>query len=575
MKILVADDTESVLLLMSRFVEALGHHAVLAHNGLDALACWRREKPDLVLMDMMMPVMSGPEAASVIKKESGETWVPIVFVTGVGEDTTLAEAIECCGDDYLSKPVNFRVLEAKLKAFSRTLELNRKVREQSAILAEYYERSEEEKGVVRHLMEQMVNSERLADPQLEYWLTPAESLSGDLIAAARTPGKALHFMLADGIGHGITAALNVLPLTQPFYSMTEKGFTLSEILAEMNNKVRQVLPVGRFVAVALCSINDADGCVEVWNGGMPELKILDQACRVIETFKSFSLPLGVVPSHAMEFSPKRYFFSQPGTVLAYSDGLVEARNRAGSAFGLPRLLDAIVTTSAGLRVEAVKSSLLQFLNGKEYHDDVSLVLADFGVNEWDRAVCRQSGAGPDLVRLERLVADNKVLWRYALTLGVEELKYINAVPFVMTFVNDIRPLLPCKSDVFLILKALFDNALEHGVLGTGLPAARSMKGRAECQLERMKRLNSLQDGRIEMDLAGVSLAGQLVLRIRVKDSGQGFDWQAWDRGEGASVSSGSQGLGLVRSLCAGLQFLGSGNEAVAYYLPGSACKNHG
>lgn len=574
MKILVADDTESVLLLMSRFVEALGHHAVLAHNGLDALACWRREKPDLVLMDMMMPVMSGPEAASVIKKESGETWVPIVFVTGLGEDAPLAEAIESCGDDYLSKPVNFRVLEAKLKAFSRTLELHRKVREQSAILAEYYDRSEEEKGVVRHLMEQMVNSERLADPRLEYWLTPAESLSGDLIAAARTPGKALHFMLADGIGHGITAALNVLPLTQPFYSMTEKGFTLSEILVEMNNKVRQVLPIGRFVAVVLCSINDADGCVEVWNGGMPELKILDQACRVMETFKSFSLPLGVVPSHAMEFSPKRFFFSQPGTVLAYSDGLVEARNHSGSAFGVSRLLDAIDTASAGGRIEAVKSSLFQFRNGREYHDDVSLVLADFGVNDRNRPACQQSGVAFDPTLLERLVADNKVLWRYVLTLGVEELKYINAVPFVMTFVNDIQQLASCNSDVFLILRALFDNALEHGVLGASLLSACGTKGRAECQLERVKRLNRLQDGRIEMDLAGVSLAEQLVLRIRVKDSGKGFDWQAWSAEGESSTSSEYQGLGLVRSLCAGLQFLGSGNEAIAYYLPGATGKNH-
>ena len=68
MKILVVDDTEAILLLISRFVEALGHSAILARNGLDAVEQCRLERPDLVLMDVMMPIMTGPEAAIVIKK---------------------------------------------------------------------------------------------------------------------------------------------------------------------------------------------------------------------------------------------------------------------------------------------------------------------------------------------------------------------------------------------------------------------------------------------------------------------------------------------------------------------------
>ncbi|MDR3410269.1 MAG: SpoIIE family protein phosphatase [Formivibrio sp.] len=570
MKILVVDDTESVLLLMSRFVGALGHHAIPARNGLEAVECWRNERPDLVLMDMMMPVMSGAEAAAIIKAEAGETWIPIVFVTGMGEDAALAEAIECCGDDCLSKPVNFRVLEAKLKAFGRTLELNRKVREQSEKLSDYFDHSEEEKGIVRHLMEQMVNAERLADPRLEYWLTPAESLSGDMIAAARTPGESLHIMLADGIGHGITAALNVLPLTQPFYSMTEKGHTLPEILAEMNNKVRQVLPVGRFVAVALVSISEVDGLVEIWNGGMPELQILDADCVVVEACKSFSLPLGVVPSHAMEFSPKRFYFSRPGAVLAYSDGLVEARNLEGEAFGLPRLLEAIAASSAGERVEAVRSRLFSFLDGKEYHDDISLVYAGFGLTVSNRLVNRDPDFVLDPNLLEQLVADNNVLWRYSLTLGIDELRRINVVSFIMTFVNDIKALSGCNSDIFLILSVLFANALERGVLAMEAPIMQGTEGREQHQQERSARLNALQSGRVEMGLSGVSFSGRMVLRIHVKDSGKGFNWRAWRESKGDHLKVSDHGLDLVQSLCASMEFRGVGNEVVAYYLPGNA-----
>lgn len=565
MKILVVDDTEAVLLLMTRFVEALGHVAVVARNGLEAVEAWRRERPDLILLDMMMPVMSGAEAAAIIKQEAGGNWVPIVFVTGVGEENKLAEAIERAADDYLNKPVNFRVLEAKLKAFNRTLELNRKVREQSAKLADYYDRTEEEKRVVRHLMEQMVNAERLSDPQLEYWLTPAESLSGDLIAAARTPGKILHIMLADGIGHGIAAALNVLPLTQPFYSMTEKGYGLSDILVEMNDKVRQVLPVGRFVAVALIAIDEAEHCIEVWNGGMPTLHLLNSDGVVWDTCQSFSLPLGVVPSHSMELMPIRYYFDRPGAVLAYSDGLVEARNRAGEAFGVPRLLDVVRKCAPGECIDAARTALSDFLEGEAHHDDVSLVLASYGakVSQECSRVCPVE-AGP--INMADVEACDEVVWHYTLMLGADELKYINTVPFMMTFVNSIHALNACQSDVFLVLTELFVNALDHGVLKLDSVLKTGVDGMEQYLLERMRRLSVLPFGRIEIDLVGVVCKGQTVLRIRIKDSGEGFDWHRLQVAKNTDIAHG-RGISLVRSLCVGLQYQGVGNEVIAYYVP--------
>lgn len=568
MRILVVDDTEAMLLLMTRFVGALGHEAIPARNGLEAVEVWRKERPELVLMDIMMPVMSGPEAAAIIKEEAGETWVPIVFVTGVGEENTLAEAIERAADDYIHKPVNFRVLEAKLKAFYRTLELNRKVREQSAKLADYYDRAEEEKRVVRHLMEQMVNADRLADPSLEYWLTPAESLSGDLIAAARTPGKILHVMLADGIGHGITAALNVLPLTQPFYSMTEKGYAISEILVEMNDKIRQVLPVGRFVAVTLLAINEIDGCIEIWNGGMPELQVLNQAGKVVHSCKSFSLPLGVVPSHVMDFMPERFYFNEPGYVLAYSDGLIEARNTEGQEFGLSRLMESMQGTNAAARMESVQQSLAGFLVGLPHHDDVSMVLASFG-EEFGVPVRSGSagGSAPAIAYLPAAAAmDEDVLWRYTLVLGANELKYINTVPFMMSFVSSVHELSRSASDIFLILNELFVNALDHGVLGLESTLKNGADGMEQYLLERMRRLSDLREGSIEIDLAGLRHEAGHALRVRVKDSGAGFDWQRIREADHLKLAHG-RGIALVQSLCVSLQYHGVGSEAIAYYVP--------
>lgn len=570
MKILVVDDTDAVLLLISRFVEALGHTAIQARNGLEAVEAWRSQRPDLVLMDMMMPVMSGPEAAAMIKAEAGSVWVPIVFVTGVGEENRLAEAIEQGADDYINKPVNFRVLEAKLKAFSRTLDLNRQVVEQSTKLADYYDRAEEEKRVARHLIEQMVNAERLSDPGLEYWLSPAESLSGDLIAAARTPGQVLHVLLADGIGHGLTAALNVLPLTQPFYSMTEKGYSISDILAEMNNKIRQVLPVGRFVAVTLLALDETNECVEIWNGGMPALQIIDPRGKLLKTVPSSNLPLGIIPSHSMDFVPVRHYFESAGLVVACSDGLIEANHPENGAFGTERLLDAIGRNASGSRVESVKESLSEFLQGHSHHDDVSLVLMAFGVGS--APAPRTSGAVPleddPVFTMPSLVSLGQCKWRYSLTLGADELRYINTVPFMMTFVNEVKSLAHVQSDVFLILTELFVNAIDHGLLGLDSRLKQSPAGMEEYLQERARRLAALSDGRIEIDLAGLDYGGSELLQIRVKDSGPGFDWSHWSRTEaGKTTVAHGRGILLLRSLCAGVQFVGNGSEVLAFYRP--------
>ncbi|KPC53110.1 fused response regulator/phosphatase [Amantichitinum ursilacus] len=566
MKILVVDDTEAVLLLISRFVEALGHTAIQARDGAQAVALWRQAQPDLVLMDMMMPVMSGPEAAVAIKQEAGESWVPIVFVTGVGEENRLAEAIERGADDYISKPVNFRVLEAKLKAFNRTLELNRKVREQSIKLASYYDRAEEEKRVVQHLMDQMVNAERLYDPLLDYWLSPAESLSGDLIAAARTPGQVLYVMLADGIGHGLTAALNVLPLTQPFYSMTEKGYTLSDILVEMNNKVRQVLPVGRFVATVLIAIDEVAGCVEIWNGGMPTVQLLNRAGDVVTHWRSAHLPLGIVPTQSMETATERYYYSEPGTLVAYSDGLIEARAPDGEAFSEGRLLQLLHDTPGPDRLEHFKNTLADHLAGESHHDDISLVMIRFG----ERAALAAPQRNPhtDDVDIQALVGSGDSMWRYTLSLGAEELRYINTVPFMMTFVNEIKALVNSQSDVFLILTELFVNALDHGLLNMDSALKQGEQGMERYLLERASRLADLKQGVIEIDLAGLRINGRDVLRIRLKDTGAGFDYSRHtELVPGDMRSAHGRGILLVRSMCASLQFLGSGNEVVAHYIP--------
>ena len=562
MKILLADDAEVVRLMMGRFVESLGHKLILANDGVEAVERCLSDRPDMVLMDMLMPRMDGSEAARRIKQALGSQWVPIVMVTAVEEVSKLADAMESAVDDYILKPVNFRILEAKIKDIERTVELHRKVVEQSAALAEYYDRAEEEKRVARHLMEQLVNRERLSDPQLHYWIAPASSLSGDLIASARTPGQVMHLMLADGIGHGLTAALNVLPLTQPFYAMTERGFSLTDILIEMHRKVRQVLPAGRFVALAFVSVDFVNRRIEIWNGGIPDIRLFDCNGGLLKRWKSQHLPLGILPPDQLDLQTERFVFETRASLVLCSDGLLEARNAEGQTFGAVRLAHASSGYYAADALTSTVNSLADFLQGESCHDDVSLAIVDIDPS----AALPLPEPSPQRNELPETVGDAD--WRYLLSLGPHELRNLQVVPLIMGFIAQTRSLIDSHADIFLILTELFVNALDHGLLQLSSDLKSSQDGMERYLLERALRLAELKEGRIEIELAGHTLGGGKILRIRVSDSGKGFPYEKAGAPDIARPSG--RGITLVRALSTALHFYGNGNTVEAFYLPRSA-----
>jgi len=135
MKILIVDDSATIRAGMRSLVEKMGHSAIEADDGDKALSMYLRDRPDLVLIDAVMPVMDGYEAARRMRKSSPDEWVPIIFLSSKEDDQDLDRAIEAGGDDYLVKPVSYVVLNAKIRALHRIETMRSKVIEVSRDLA--------------------------------------------------------------------------------------------------------------------------------------------------------------------------------------------------------------------------------------------------------------------------------------------------------------------------------------------------------------------------------------------------------------------------------------------------------
>ena len=122
--ILIVEDEVDIQQLVSYNLIRAGLNVTCADSGEEAIACLGREKIDCVLLDLMLPGMSGLEVCSAIKKGKGKTDspIPIIMLTAKGEEEDIVAGLECGADDYITKPFSPKILIARVKSVLRRFE---------------------------------------------------------------------------------------------------------------------------------------------------------------------------------------------------------------------------------------------------------------------------------------------------------------------------------------------------------------------------------------------------------------------------------------------------------------------
>jgi CheY-like chemotaxis protein len=536
--ILIAEDSAADRMLLSSIVRRQGHEVLTAANGAEAVEAFRQQRPQLVLMDAMMPVMDGFEAARQIKELAGETLVPIIFLTSLSENEALARCLEAGGDDFLAKPYNQVILAAKIKAMDRLRRLQATVLQQRDQIARHHDYLLNEQRVAKAVFDKVAHSGCLNAPNIRYLQSPYALFNGDLLLAAFTPAGDMHVLLGDFTGHGLPAAVGAMPLAEVFYGMTAKGYGLPETLREMNAKLKRILPVDMFCCATLMCLSFQRRSVEVWNGGMPDGYLHSIASGERTPLTARHLPLGVLSPQTFDDRTEVFPMALGDRVFLLSDGVVDTCDANDQSFGVERLQQVFAANrQPDLLFEEIEQALRDFRG--EARDDVSMV---------EISLLEPAQLTPPALVYSDSGQSCPLDWSVSFEYRAATLKRFNPLPYLLQLLLEVHGLRAQSGALYSVMAELYSNALEHGVLGLDSSLKRDASGFARYYQQRNTRLDELQDGfvRVHLQVTPDGEGGRLV--IRVEDSGKGFDVERVMERPVDPVRLSGRGVSLIRQL---------------------------
>jgi CheY-like chemotaxis protein len=554
--VLVADDQASIRGYLRKLLQTFGCEVVEAADGEAAVHLFDERRPDCVLLDAHMPVMDGFAACSAIKELCGEHFTPVLMITSDRTPQMHTLCAQAGADELILKPVTPEFLQAKVRAFAQIRKLHDRLRTQRDELVSHQMAAQEEQALARALMLHVTQRDGVGCGNVRRLELAADGYHGDIVLAAWSPSGRQHVMVGDFTGHGLQAALGALPASDVFFSMTKAGFSIPDIVRELNTRMRALFPANIFLCACALDIDHSNGQLTVWNGGLPTA-FVRSATGQLRPIRSRHLPLGVVGARDFDDSIETLSIAHGERIYVHTDGVAEQSNSRGEPFGEERL-KAILggKGDAELVFERLEMAIAAHRGDVAQQDDTTFIEVLVNSSAAPRFVAMASGAASGALR-------PAMSWSLELQLDGKALRELDPKPLLLRAVQELQGLDAHRDVLLMVLGELYSNALDHGVLGCDSALKSKPDGFAEYYALREKRLTELSSGCVVVRLAHRVLGDGGELEVTVRDSGAGFDFERLAPAVDSCPSG--RGVALVRSFCNEVRFADGGRSCTATY----------
>ena len=376
--ILVVDDNELNRDLLSRRLRREGHTVVVAEDGRAALDALARQPFDLVLLDIMMPELTGYEVLEILKKDEVLRHVPVVMITAATEDDSIVRCLALGAEDHLPKPFNPAILRARVGSSLAKKRLHDAEQRHARSL-------ERELEIGREIQRGFLPD---ALPDVRGWelrahFRPARQVAGDFYDAFELPEGRVALVLADVCGKGVGAALFMALFRSLLRALAEPEFAAASSVADgvlatvrgTNDYIARTHGRANMFATAFFGVLDpARGTLDYVNAGHELPVVLDAGSRVRARLAPTGPALGLMPG--LSFAAATETLSPGETLFAFTDGVVDARTVGEDAYGEERLMAMLEQGGdASALLARVDAALDAHTAGAPAFDDVAMLAA--------------------------------------------------------------------------------------------------------------------------------------------------------------------------------------------------------
>jgi sigma-B regulation protein RsbU (phosphoserine phosphatase) len=373
--ILIVDDTPLNIGVISGALKD-SYKTKVATNGEKALAlASAEEKPDLILLDVMMPGMDGYEVCSRLKADPATSEIPIIFLTGQTSAEDETRGFEVGAVDYVHKPFSPAVVKARVR--SHIL-----LREARAQLAAQLQALNTELEMARQIQLSILphSIPKLTGLDIAAHYLPMTSVAGDFYDFIQIDDQHIGILIADVSGHGLPSALIAsmlqVALTGQAGHATEPAKVLLGLNRALCGKFTQ-----NFVTAAYVYVDLDNNLMRYAGAGHPPMlqwrNSTGKTSQILENGLFLGM-FGEASYEALEFP------LEPGDrYVLYTDGILEAANSAQEQFGADRLM-SFIKNHKHLEAEPFSQTLLDDLAGwsnqtvdQGQQDDITLLVIDY------------------------------------------------------------------------------------------------------------------------------------------------------------------------------------------------------
>lgn len=389
--VLIVDDQPDRIRFLSELLKDTCKQ-MAAKDGQEALELVSRRKPDLILLDVMMPRMDGHEVCRRLKDDPETADIPIIFVTAKDEVEDEAYGLELGAVDYISEPLNPSIVKNRVRTHLELKQNRENLKKERTRLQDAHrklsaamDRIQHDIEVAGEIQESMLPGDRPSPfPEattIASRYEPETHVGGDFFDYKAIDDRHLAIILADVCGHGLDAAFVTGVIKTTFETAEETLLHPVEFIDLLNDLLLRFTPVASFATVVYAVYDREKRTLRYVNGGHSPFPVRvgpgEKARALSETS---SLVLGATES--VTAKEETFEMESGDTLVITTDGVTETEKGGpgGEQYGYDRLLDAIeryADEEPAKLVDSLYRELCDFRGAGPQTDDIAILTVAF------------------------------------------------------------------------------------------------------------------------------------------------------------------------------------------------------